>query len=60
MARWSGTSFSAPVVAGLIAREIYESGSSADAAAQAVLATAQYMSDPAVGPLQALRQPYDS
>lgn len=60
MARWSGTSFSAPVVAGLIAREIYESGSSADAAAQAVLATAQYMSDPAIGPLQALRQPYDS
>lgn len=59
-ARWSGTSFSAPVVAGLIAREIYESGSSADTAAQAVLATARYMSDPAIGPLQALRQPYDS
>ena len=60
LARWSGTSFSAPVVAGLIAREIYESGSSADDAAHAVLATAQYMSDPAIGPLQALRQPYDA
>jgi subtilisin family serine protease len=60
VARWSGTSFSAPVVAGLIAREIYESGCSATAAAQAVLASSEYMSDPAVGPLQALRQPYDA
>ncbi|MBC2931566.1 S8/S53 family peptidase [Nocardioides sp. zg-1228] len=60
MARWSGTSFSAPVVAGLIAREIYASGSSAADAAHAVLATSVYMSDPAVGPLQGLRQPYDA
>ena len=60
MARWSGTSFSAPVVAGLIAREIYTSGSSAHDAAQAVLAASEYRSDPAVGPVQALRQPYDA
>ena len=60
MARWSGTSFSAPVVAGLIAREIWESGSSAADAAQTVLASSEYRSDPAVGPLQALRQPYDA
>lgn len=59
MARWSGTSFSAPVVAGLIAREIYTAECSAADAAQTVLASAQYMSDPAVGPLQALRQPYE-
>ena len=60
MARWSGTSFSAPVVAGLIAREIYTSGSTAHRAAHTVLAASEYRSDPAVGPVQALRQPYDA
>ena len=58
LARWSGTSFSAPVIAGLIAREIHDSGCSAAEAAQAVLASSEYMSDPAVGPLRARRQPY--
>lgn len=58
MARWSGTSFSAPVVAGLIAREISETGRTAREAADAVLAGADYESDPGVGPIQVLRQPY--
>jgi len=58
MARWSGTSFSAPLVAGLIAREISESGSSAKDARDAVLARSVYDSDPVVGPHQELRQPY--
>ncbi|SED39401.1 Subtilase family protein [Nocardioides exalbidus] len=58
MARWSGTSFAAPVVAGLIAREISESGSSAKEARDAVLARSVYDSDPMVGPHRELRQPY--
>jgi hypothetical protein len=58
MARWSGTSFSAPIVAGLIAREISETGSSAAEARDAVLARAVYDSDPLVGPHLELQQPY--
>ena len=58
MARWSGTSFSAPVVAGLIAREISESGSSAKDARDVVLARAVHDSDPTIGPHLELRQPY--
>jgi subtilisin family serine protease len=58
MARWSGTSFSAPVVAGLIAREISETGSSAADARDQVLARAVYDSDPTIGPMMELRQPY--
>ena len=58
MARWSGTSFSAPVVAGLIAREISETGSSAADARDVVLARAVHDSDPMVGPHLELRQPY--
>jgi len=58
LARWSGTSFAAPVVAGLIAREISETGSSAADARDAVLARAVYDSDPLVGPHVELRQPY--
>ena len=58
LARWSGTSFAAPVVAGLIARHISETGSSAAEARDAVLASAAYDSDPMVGPHLELRQPY--
>jgi hypothetical protein len=58
MARWSGTSFSAPVVAGLIAREISETGASARDARDAVLARARTDSDPTIGPHQELGQPY--
>lgn len=58
MARWSGTSFSSPILAGLIAREISESGSSAEEARDAVLARAVYDSDPTIGPHMELRQPY--
>ena len=50
MARWSGTSFAAPVVAGLIAREISETGASAADARDAVLARAVPDSDPTIGP----------
>lgn len=58
MARWSGTSFAAPVVAALIAREISETGASAADARDAVLARADYDSDPTIGPMMELRQPY--
>lgn len=58
LARWSGTSFAAPVVAGLIAREISETGSSAADARDAVLARAVHDSDPTIGPHLELRQPY--
>jgi subtilisin family serine protease len=58
MARWSGTSFAAPVIAGLIAREISETGSSAKDARDAVLARAVPDSDPTIGPHLELRQPY--
>ena len=58
LARWSGTSFAAPIVAGLIARHISETGSTAAEARDAVLASAAYDSDPMVGPHLELRQPY--
>ena len=50
MARWDGTSFSTPLVAGLIADEISRSGSSAAAATQAVLTTAREQAIKGVGP----------
>ena len=50
MARWSGTSFAAPYVAGRIARTISETGLSARDARDAVMARARYDSDPMIGP----------
>lgn len=58
MARWSGTSFAAPLVAGLIAREISEHGVSAADARTAVLKRAVRDSDPTIGPVKELRRPY--
>lgn len=58
MARWSGTSFAAPLVAGLIAREISERGLSAADARTAVLNRAVHDSDPTIGPVMELRRPY--
>jgi subtilisin family serine protease len=48
MARWAGTSFSAPLVAGLIAREMAQSNSTAAVAAKKVLDSAKMLSG--VGP----------
>jgi len=50
MARWDGTSFSAPLVAGLIAAEMTASGISAQDAKDAVLARAAAQTIPGVGP----------
>jgi subtilisin family serine protease len=49
LARWSGTSFSTPIVAGLIAAEMRMTGSDANAAAHAVLGRAQNLAG--VGPV---------
>ena len=58
LARWSGTSFAAPVVAGLIAAEIRATGCDADTARDAVLARAVRVSDPVIGPIESLLPPY--
>lgn len=50
MAKWDGTSFSTPMVAGIIAAEMARTGSDAKTAAQAVLAKAQAQAISGVGP----------
>jgi hypothetical protein len=50
-ARWSGTSFAAPLAAGLIAAEMSQAGLTAPDATQAVLARAQSQAIPGVGPV---------
>ncbi|HMD91982.1 MAG TPA: S8/S53 family peptidase [Trebonia sp.] len=50
-ARWSGTSFAAPLVAGLIAAQMSQAGASAYDATQAVLAQAQAQAISGVGPV---------
>lgn len=57
MARWSGTSFATPVVAGMIAAEIPAMGGDALTARDHVLRGAVRRSDPEVGPIEVLRLP---
>jgi len=51
LAQWSGTSFSAPIVTGMIAARMARLGESAAAAATALLAEARTQAIPCVGPV---------
>jgi subtilisin family serine protease len=51
LAQWSGTSFSTPLVTGLIAARMTRSGQSAEQAAACLLAEARRQSAPGTGPI---------